>query len=576
MGVFQCESSGFRDLLKRLRPDTFSDIIALVALYRPGPLGGGMVDDFVERKHGRAAVEYKHPLLEPILRETYGVMAYQEQVMQILNRLGGMSMSDSYSCIKAISKKKTDVIEARREAFYSGAAAKGVSGRVATEVFDLITFFGGYGFNKSHSTCYALLAYQTAYLKANWPVEFFAATMTFEMGDTTKLELFIKNARNNGLDILPPDVNRSVGDFQPEKTPDGAWAVRYGLAALKGVGTKPVEALVAARAKVGAFKSLFHLAENVDVHSLTKAVLEILVKAGALDSLGGHRAQLSLAVPQAIEAGAVAQADRRAGQATFFGGLAALEEKAPETKLPNLPEWTVSQLGAFEKEVFGFHYANQPLDEHQETIERYSTAQADALADLPDRQDVMIGGSISAVKNLTTKKGDPMGRFLLTTLSGDVAVVVFPEAFAASRELIRNDAIVLLRGSVDRSNDPPGLIAAEIVPIQEADARLARKMLIDVASGALDDAAMTALADVIAGHRGRIPVVFRISTPAARTVLSAGPEFCVSPSQELVAECEELVGAGHVAFAGGPLAPSNGNGNGNGGRRWSRRGGNGY
>ncbi|MHC4712142.1 MAG: DNA polymerase III subunit alpha [Planctomycetota bacterium] len=353
MGVFQFESSGFRDLLRRLKPDKLSDLIACVALYRPGPLGGGMVDDFVQRKHGKAEISYLHPLLEPILADTYGVMAFQEQVMEILKRLGGMPMADALTCMKAISKKKTGVIEQYRETFFAGAEENGIDAKTAEEIFNLITYFGGYGFPRAHSTPYAMLSYQTAYLKANHPVEFFAATCTYEMGDSDKLVLFVKDARDRGIAILPPDVNGSYGDFRPVKAEDGGWVIRYGLAALKGVGTKAAEAIVAGREELGAFKSIFDLAEKADVHSVNKTVLEVLVKSGAMDSFGAARSRMAAVVHDALEAGARAQTDRRAGQSTFFGGMTDVQREAAETALPGIPEWSQLELAQNEKEAVG-------------------------------------------------------------------------------------------------------------------------------------------------------------------------------------------------------------------------------
>lgn len=555
LGVFQFESSGFRDLLRRLEPTKFSDLIACVALYRPGPLGGGMVDDFVQRKHGRAKIEYLHPLLEPILKDTYGVMAYQEQVMEILNRLGGMTMSDALTLIKAISKKKTATIEARREAFLEGAKANGIDVKAAEEIFNLITFFGGYGFNRSHSTAYAMLSYQTAYLKANWPVEFFAATFTFEMGDTDKLARFVKDAEQSGIEVLPPDVNESFADFRPVKTGRGDWAIRYALAALKGVGQKAAEAIVAGREASGGFKSIFHLAEMVDVRQVNKTVLEVLIKAGAMDSLGAKRSQMAAVVSDALEAGGHMQADRRAGQSTFFGDLGDFEEKAAESALPDVPEWSESVLAQNEKQALGFYLSRHPLARYEDVLKRYTTGAVKDLQGLSDGEMVVLGGTISAVRPTVTKtgrnKGEAMARFMLEDLTGSVSMVIFPPQYRESRDLIENDREVLVRGRVDLSKNLPDVKVSEVIALDRADEKMAKRVVVSLSAAAAGADVLENIAGILKKHPGQLPVFFRIETPTAKVLLAAGSAYRVDASQELVRECDGLLGAGHIRFAGG-------------------------
>jgi DNA polymerase-3 subunit alpha len=569
LGVFQFESTGIRDLLRRLKPDKFSDLIACVALYRPGPLGGGMVDDFVMRKHGKAEISYKHQLLEPILKDTYGVMAYQEQVMQILNRLGSMTMSDAYTLIKAISKKKSDVIEARREAFVKGAKGNGVSDKIASEIFDLITFFGGYGFNKSHSTAYALISYQTAYLKANWPVDFYAATFTFEMGNTDKLIGFIKDAERSGIKILPPDVNESFGDFRPVKGARGKWAIRYGLAALKGVGEKAVEAIVAARDKAGKFRSIFHLTESVDVHQVNKSVMEALVKSGGMDGLGARRAQMAAVVQESLDAGARAQADQKQGQSTFFAALGDFEKTADSASMPDIPEWNGAQLLSGEKEALGFYMSSNPLAEHEGVIARYITAPLGGLPTLADGQEIIAGGIVSAIKPTTTKngrnRGEKMATFVLTDInSATVQAVIFPGEYRAYKDLVVNDAVLLVRGRLDLSREVPNVKVSEVIPIDQADAKLARRMLVTLSAAGISDDLLKSVVSVIRKHPGRVSVFFRVETPEAKVLLAAGGDFTVAPTAKLVADCERLLGEGHVTFTNGHK-----NGNGSNGQRRS-------
>lgn len=560
-GVFQFESSGFRDLLRRLKPDKFSDLIACVALYRPGPLGGGMVDDFVERKRGKAEIRYLHPLLEPILHDTYGVMAYQEQVMQILNRLGGMSMSDALTCIKAISKKNTATIEAYREEFLEGAVASGIDNRVAQELFDLITFFGGYGFNRSHSTAYALLSYQTAYLKANWPLEFFASTFTFEMGDTDKLSRFVKDAEQNEIDVLPPDVNESFADFRPVKAADGKGAIRYALAALKGVGTKSAEAIVAGREKAGAFKSIFHLAENVDATHVNRTALEIMVKAGGMDCFGARRSQMLAVVPDALEAGARVQADLAAGQGTFFGGLGEVEEEATQAALPDVPEWSREELGRNEKQAFGFYLYSHPAS-HNKAVKRYAVA-LDKIARVPDGREVVVGGTISdaSVKTLQSgrNKGSRMATFKIDDGSGEtLAAVIFSDAYSEFAGLVTDDRLVLLKGRIDHKREEPQVVVSKIIPVDEADAKLAAGVEVSLSSAGTGEDVLNGVAGILKRHPGRLPVRFRVNTPGLKVILEAGSEYRVAALGELVRECDELLGEGHVHFAGGNGGSSGG------------------
>lgn len=559
LGVFQFESSGIRDLLRKLKPDKFSDLIACVALYRPGPLQGGMVDDFIMRKHGKAEISYKHPLLEPILKDTYGVMAYQEQVMQILNHLGGMSMSDAYTLIKAISKKKADVIEERREAFVGGAVGQGVRKDIAESIFDLITFFGGYGFNKSHSTAYALLSYQTAYLKANWPVEFYAAMFTFEMGNTDKLVEFIKDAERSGIKILPPDANESFADFRPARTPRGKWAIRYGLAALKGVGEKAVEAIVAGREKAGPFRSIFHLAETVDVHQVNKSVLEALTKSGALDFTGARRSQMMAVVADVLEAGASAQADHKSGQTTFFSAISDFEKAADTASLPEMEEWSDSQRSLGEKEALGFYLSSNPLTEYADVIKRYASSEIAGLKALRDTSEIVIGGILSGVKPTTVKNGknknERMATFMITDLSGASAqAVIFPNEYRVWKELIADESVVMLRGRLDLSRDLPNVKVSEVISMKDADEKLAKRVLLAVSGAGLGEEMLKAISSLISRHHGKVPVFFRVETGGANIILSAGPQFSVAPTAEFVAKAERIVGPGRVILSNGQRA----------------------
>ncbi|MCU0963357.1 MAG: DNA polymerase III subunit alpha, partial [Pirellulaceae bacterium] len=382
-GVFQLESGGIRDLLQRMKPDHFRDIIATNALYRPGPLEGGMVDDYIEVKHGRKKPEYKHPVLQEILGETHGVMVYQEQVMRILNRLGGIELASAYTCIKAISKKKQAIIDRNREEFLAGAVRNGMSPKEAAEVWELITKFAGYGFNKSHSTAYALIAYQTAYLKAHYPVEFLAALLSGDIPGRNfvrkdALVEHLEDATRMNIPVVPPDVNRSHVDFA---VADGK--ILFGLAAIKGCGGAAAEAIVRERERGGPYRDLFEFCERVDVAACNRATLETLIKAGAFDSCGARRAQLMAVVDRAIQAGAAALADRRSGQQSLFGDLDDDEPATAIVPLPEVPEWQDKERLAMEKEVLGFYLSSHPLAEYEQLLATFCSHTTVSVSALP-------------------------------------------------------------------------------------------------------------------------------------------------------------------------------------------------
>ncbi len=394
-GVFQLESGGIRELLQRMKPDHFRDVIATNALYRPGPLEGGMVDDYIQVKHGRKQAEYKHPVMKEVLEETHGVMVYQEQVMRILNRLGGISLANAYSCIKAISKKKLESIAKFREEFIAGAHEQGLSKREAGDLFGLIEKFAGYGFNKSHSTAYALIAYATAYLKAHYPVEFMAALLTSDIpGRNFKkrdsLIEHLDDCQRMKIEVVPPDVNRADVEFTV-----AAGKIFFALSAIKGCGGAAAAAIVRQRKAAGPFRSLFDFCERLDPGAVNRTAIEALVKAGAMDALG-RRTACFAAIDRALQAGASAASDRRNGQMGLFGD----EEDAPEAAadLPNVADWPPREQLAKEKEVLGFYLTSHPLAEYEKVLAAYCSHTTASAAALKHRTEVMLGGMISAVK----------------------------------------------------------------------------------------------------------------------------------------------------------------------------------
>ena len=547
-GIFQFESAGMRDLLQKIRPDKLEDLIAANALYRPGPMI--MIDSYLERKHGRVTYDYPHPVLKEVLGETYGIMAYQEQVMRMANRLGGIPLERAYKLIKAISKKDRDVIEAERDAFLTGARKHRLRPGVAEEIWQLITHFGGYGFNKSHSARYAQIAYQTAYLKVHYPVEFMAALLTYEMADTDKVAEYIDECRRMGIEVAPPDINESGADF----TVVGD-RLRFGLAAVKGIGERAVEAIEVARRQVGRFRSLFHFAEHVDPSAVNRAVADSLVKCGAFDSTGARRSQLAAVSDRALAAGAAAQEDRRRGQMNFFGQLAA-DPGAPgheEQALPDIPEWPEGQLLKYEKDVLGFYVSSHPLAEHEPVLRHFSTASTADLAQYPDGTEVVLGGMIGPVRPLFTKKGRnagaKMAAFDFEDLAGKTSCIIFPQDYEKHQELVRKDSIVFIRGQVDRRREEPSVRVSQVFTLEEGQRALTKAVVIRLHEVGLDDALMENLRQVLAAHPGTVPIYIElVSRTHGRTTLRAGDTLSVSADAAFQRDLDNLLGDGHVVL----------------------------
>jgi len=544
-GIFQFESAGMRDLLQKIRPDKLEDLIAANALYRPGPMI--MIDSFLERKHGRVTYDFPHPVLKEILEETYGIMAYQEQVMRMANRLGGIPLERAYKLIKAISKKDRDVIEAERDAFLAGCRKHRLRPGVAEEIWQLITHFGGYGFNKSHSARYAQIAYQTAYLKAHYPVEFMAALLTYEMADTDKVREYFKECRRMGIEVAPPDINESGADF----TVVGD-RVRFGLAAVKGIGHRAVEAVEAARRRVGRFRSLFHFCEQADLSVVNRSVLDSLIKCGAFDSTGARRSQLAVVSDRALAAGGAAQDDRRRGQMNFLGQFQA-EAPPDEQALPDIPEWPQAQLLKYEEDVLGFYVSSHPLAEYEAVLRHFSTATTADLAQYPDGAEVALGGMIGPVRPLFTKKGKKAGAkmaaFDFEDLAGQVSCIIFPEDYEKHQELVRKGSIVFIRGQVDRRREEPSIRVSRVLTLEEGQRTLTQSVVIRLHEVGLDDALMENLQQVLAAHPGTVPIYIElVSRTHGRTILRAGDSLRVSADAAFQRDVANLLGEDHLVL----------------------------
>src|ERR1022692_4657233 len=452
LGVFQLESGGMRDLCKKFQISSIEHITALVALYRPGPMD--LIPDFIKRRHGEIEIKYEHPLLEQISKETYGILIYQEQVMQATQLLAGYTLGGADLLRRAMGKKKVEEMQQQRETFVKGCAATNkIPAAKANAIFDLLEKFADYGFNKSHAAAYAIVAYQTAYLKANYPVEFFCAMMTNDMANTEKLSEYIAEAREFGIEVLQPDVNESGVFFAPAR--DGK-AIRFGLAAIKGVGEAAVEAILKARNESGKFKTLSELCERVDGRSLGRKTLEALIKTGACDCLGMTRATLFAQIERTLVRAASILSDKQKGQSSLFG---ALEEKAspmPDT-INNLPEWPQHELLAHEKELLGFYVTGHPLTPFVPILEKYTLANTAKLAELPTRSLTRIGGLIAAVQHGVSKKsGKPYSMVTLEDLEGSVQVLCMNENYDNYRELLKPNRAILVVGEVNTGDEQIG------------------------------------------------------------------------------------------------------------------------
>jgi DNA polymerase III subunit alpha len=563
LGIFQFESSGMREVLRKAKPQRLDDLIALNALYRPGPLRSGMIDDFVARKHGKVEISYELPQLEPILRDTYGVIAYQEQVMRIASELAGFTLGEADLLRKAMGKKDAAVMQAQRQKFIDGARARSINARKASRIFDLMEHFAGYGFNKSHSTTYALLAYQTAYLKANYPWHFMASLLTTESQNTEKLALYLGECRELGIPVLPPDINRSEWAFTV--TSEG---IRYGLGAVKGAGEAAIRSIIEARA-AGPLRSLFTLCERLDLRLVNRRVLESLVKAGALDSLtlstgeplATLRARLFAAIERACEHGSRSQRDRDQGQAQLFGSSADEGEEMAgqglEWALPDVLPWTEPQQLSGEKEALGLYLSGHPVERFARELRAlgarttaelsYSNGDSGAVAG-----EVSIGGVISSCRPLRTRKGDRMAVFTLEDLHGSTEVVAFPEAFGRARGLIENDTMVFVRGRLERDEESPRILASEIAALEVVRERAAREVSIRLMVPPHDRRTFEALADLFDRHKGDRRVCFEVELTSSAAPLRVRAEvngqIRVKPSDQLVAEVERICGRGSVSL----------------------------
>ncbi|HEX2223207.1 MAG TPA: DNA polymerase III subunit alpha, partial [Thermoanaerobaculia bacterium] len=543
-GIFQFESRGMTDLLRRAMPSKFEDLAAFNALYRPGALSVGMVEEYIQRKLGRKKVKYILPETEEILKETYGVIVYQEQVMLIAVAVAGFTMAEADTLRKAMGKKKVDVMAKMKAQFVDGAGARGKSKEKAAELWDYIEPFAGYGFNKSHSVAYAMLAYKTAYLKAHYPVAFMAAMLNSEISSSDTIAKYVGECRNMGISMVPPDINESryfftvVGD-----------SIRYGLGGVKGVGEGAIESVLAARDRVGKFRSIAQLAAEVDLRSVNRKVFESLVKAGAFDSLGCHRAACWAFIDAVLEYGQRLRKEREEGQSSLFGGIGGIP--APEPKPdPNVAPWPEPERLRNEKEALGFYLTGNPLSEHQETLGRLVTHTTGALREgATDGMSVTIGGMVTGFNQVKIKSGPNagrfMGRFVLEDLEGGMPVTLFANQLQQFGHLLSEEAVVLVKGSIRERGSDVEITVEDIVPLSRVSSTVIAGVDVDVPDSFSRDQARSLEDLLIEGH-GNIPVTFRVKYPNRTYYINPAKKFGIDFRPEVVASLEGLLGRGTV------------------------------
>jgi len=555
-GLFQLESSGMIELVKRMEPKNIEDITALLALFRPGPLGSGMIDDFINRKKGKVEIKYSHPRLEPILRDTYGVIVYQEQVMQIASQLAGFSLGQADILRKAMGKKKKEVMRKQHQLFVKGALQNGIDKQTANEIYDLIAYFAGYGFNKSHSVSYAFISYQTSYLKAHYPVEYMAALLTSIMQNTDKVVKYIKECQNMNLKILPPDINESLIDF----TVVDRKTIRFGLAAVKNVGRAAIENIIHERTENGHFASLFDFCRRVDLKTMNRRVMESLIKCGAFDSTHSKRAQLLSVLEKAINLGQEIQREKRNGQTNLFS----LMNKESQTQhqdnipLPEVNEFTDQELLTMEKETLGFYLSHHPLEDYHDKLKQIVTADSSRLHRFTDKSHLVLGGIITNIRRKTTKNGNMMSYFVLEDLEGTIDIIVFPKTFEDFKEAIKEENVVIVEGRLDAAEFNVKLLSESITEINEYQAKENKNgkkrisnhynLHIQVDINQLDVQKLKGLKKIFKRHPGQHHVIIHFQAQQKVYHQQVNENIGVDYDGKIIQEIKDFLDSGNVWF----------------------------
>ena len=545
-GIFQFESSGMKDILRRFKPSRFEDLIALNALYRPGSIKGGMIDEFIKCHAGKGTAEYLLPVLQEVLEETYGVIVYQEQVMRIASLVAGFSLGQADLLRKAMGKKQLELMAGQRKAFVDGAKERGVADSKARHIFDLIEKFAEYGFNKAHSAAYALISYQTAWLKTHYPVHFMAALLTSERGDTDKVVKYMGECRDIGIKVLPPDVNKSGLDF----TVSGS-DIRFGLAAIKNVGEGAIESIIEGRRQVGEFRSVQQLLDGVDLRSVNKRVLESLVKSGCFDSLGVKRAAVMATLDRALERAQRLKADAETGQGSLFAAL--MPEEAADIEAPDIDEFDDRIRLQQEKETLGFYLSGHPLLDYTDVLEQFASADTARIRDGLVGGEVTMGAVVTAPRKVKTRKGDWMIHFVLEDLLGTIEATAFPEATRKHGDLLTGDRPVLVKGKVESDDERVKMLVSEVLPLDEVAERMARRVFLRIEGEgpSAEELASFKLKVERRFHGEECEIHFDCRLPdGIRAIVRPNAFLRVRPSRAFTELCEEVFGAGSVTYAG--------------------------
>lgn len=537
--VFQLESSGMTDLVTKLKPNRFDDLTALVALFRPGPLGSGMVDDFINRKHGRTPIRYELPQLKEILEESYGVILYQEQVMKIASTLASFTLGDADLLRRAMGKKISEEMSKQREKFLEGAGKNKIPSKKAEKIFDLMAKFAEYGFNRSHSAAYALISYQTAYLKTHYPTEYMASVLTVEAGNTDKLVFYLGECHNQGIEILPPDINESEFQF----TVVGEKKIRFGLSGIKNVGEAAIEQVAMNRKEEGPFTSIFDFCGRVDSRKANRRVVESLIKCGAFDRLGGLRSQSMAVLDQALTVGTKRQKERASGQFSLLDQMKDAATTEIFHKLPEVADWPERQRLQFEKESLGFYLTGHPLAQYEKLLAQYATTDCEQLQELPDKKEVKIGGMVASLREINTKKGDRMGFIMLEDLKGTVDVVIFPDTYQKAHPFLKSERPLLVMGHIDEGEEVNKVLATQILLLEETPQYLTKSIHFRLSATEATAKQLNALKSVLGRFPGPCQTFLHLVHPEKmETVLRLPEGLKVIPSPQLVSSIQKLFG----------------------------------
>lgn len=542
-GVFQFESTGMQEWLRKLKPTSISDLVAMNALYRPGPME--MIGDFIDRKQGKKKIQYLHPKLEQILKETYGIIVYQEQVMKIASEVAGFSLAKADLMRRAMGKKDKELMAKQKTEFIDGSVERGFSKKIAGDIFDMIEKFASYGFNKSHSVAYSVLAYQTAYLKAHYPAEYMAAAISAEIGDTDYVVQLIEECRKMKLRVLPPDVNESNVQFVV--TPSG---IRFGLSAIKNVGVSAVENIILTRTEHGHFENLFDFCRRVDLRSVNKKTLEGLIQAGAFDEMDSNRAQLFDSVERAIQYSQNAKNHSTKGQSSLFEGSSSTQQQEQYPRLQSVPPWSESEKLSREKSVLGFYVSGHPLLKYEKEISAFATAQFGYPGSVKSGATARVCGIISSIKKKIDKKGKMMAFMTLEDFTGKGECILFSDAYGKYQSILGEDAMVMVVGGAEQNGDSLRILAREVFPMENVRERFAKSIILSIKLDNVEEETISALRKVAERHKGKLSCFFNIiSTENEKPLRLQSTKFAVNASNEFIIEVENILGPQSVRIS---------------------------